>query len=435
MVRYAREIGADEAAFRVAFREVPIMSQEQFENVAQFLFALANQISNTAYQNIQQARFISERKLAEETLRKYERIVSTTHDQLALINRDYVFEAVNESLLRAHRKKREQIVGRTVAEVMGKSLFRAQIRSRLDQALSGKTLNFQESLDFAAIGNRIMDVTYLPMFDTSGRVEGVVLNYRDITETRKMEKQLMQSQKIESIGILAGGVAHEINNPINGIMNYAQLIIDRSEKGGPATALAGEIIHETERISGIVRNLLTFARHEKQPYSSAHMADIVSSVLSLIRALIRLDQIDLQVDIEEGLPQIQCRGQEIQQVLMNLMMNARDALNERYPEYDALKKSRIRVRLIEKQGRKFIRTTVEDSGIGIRPSIRDKIFDPFFTTKLKGVGTGLGLSISYGIVKDHGGALILESKPDIYTRFHMDLPIGNGSNHSSRPSS
>jgi signal transduction histidine kinase len=139
----------------------------------------------------------------------------------------------------------------------------------------------------------------------------------------------------------------------------------------------------------------------------------------------------LQVDIDEGLPQLKCRSQQIQQVLMNLMTNARDALNERYPEYDSEKRIRIRVRLIEKQGKKSIRTTVEDSGTGIRPAIRERIFDPFFTTKSEGVGTGLGLSISYGIVKDHGGELTVESKPGIYTRFHMDLPDGNGWNRSS----
>ncbi|MCE5264517.1 MAG: hypothetical protein LLG97_13410 [Deltaproteobacteria bacterium] len=121
-----------------------------------------------------------------------------------------------------------------------------------------------------------------------------------------------------------------------------------------------------------------------------------------------------------------CRSQQIQQVLMNLLTNARDALNERYPGYSPEKRLRVTAEIIRKQGRTFIRTTVEDNGIGIRAEIRDRIFDPFFTTKPKETGTGLGLSISYGIVRDHGGELTAESEPGRYTRFHVDLPVDSG---------
>ena len=236
----------------------------------------------------------------------------------------------------------------------------------------------------------------------------------------------MQSQRIESIGTLAGGVAHEINNPINGIMNYAQLILDRLEKENPAAGFAQEILHETQRIAKIVRNLLTFARNEKQSHSPAQLSDIVSSVLSLIQTVMRHDQIILELAIPENLPKIKCRSQQIQQVLMNLLTNARDSLNERYPGHSPAKKLRIAAEMISKQGRTFIRTTVEDSGTGIPPEILDRIFDPFFTTKPKETGTGLGLSISYGIVRDHGGELSVESEPGKYARFHMDLFVDNG---------
>ena len=368
---------------------------------------------------------ISERKRAEETLRKYERIVSTSQDLMGLISREYVYEAVNESVLTLFSKSREEVVGQTVSEVMGESVFREQIQPRLERALSGQTVHYQESFEFKAPGRKIMDITYLPMFDEAGKVEGVVFNSRDITATRKLEEQLMQAQKIESIGILAGGVAHEINNPINGIMNYAQLILDHPEEEGTATAYAGEILHETQRIAKIVKNLLTFARQEKQSHSPALLTDIVSSVLSLIQTVMRHDQITLKISIPVDLPKIKCRSQQIQQVLMNLMTNARDALNERYPEYSSEKKLFLFAKPHEKMGQKFIRITVEDFGIGIPSRITDRIFDPFFTTKPKETGTGLGLSISYGIVRDHGGELTVESEPGRYTRFHVDLPVNN----------
>ncbi len=426
ITKYAREIGADETAFRAAYRKVPIMSHGQFEKVANVLFAMASQISRTAYQNIQQARFISERKRAEESLRKYERIVSTSQDLMALISRDYIYETVNDSVMKAHSVSREEIVGRSLSEMFGERFFREKIQPRFDQALSGKTLNFQERFEYRNSAWVMLDITYFPVFDDKGKVEGVVVHARDITETRRLEEKLIQSQKMEAIGILAGGVAHEINNPINGIMNYAQLIIDRSKEEGPAREMAKEIIFETERIAGIVRNLLTFARHEKQSHSPARMADIVASVLSLIRTVMRHDQIDLQVDVPDDLPAIKCRSQQIQQVLMNLMTNARDALNQKYPQYNAEKQLRVFARLIHKENKPFIRVTVEDLGTGIPPHIRERIFEPFFTTKPKEMGTGLGLSITYGIVKEHHGELIVETEPGRYTRIHMDLPVDNG---------
>jgi PAS domain S-box-containing protein len=372
------------------------------------------------------SRDISDRKRAEEALRKYEQIVSASRDLMALLNRDFVYEAVNERFLDYHRSTREEIVGRTVSEIMGENIFRKQIQPRLDQVLKGQTMNYRALFDFPGYGRRYMDVSYFPLLDNMGNLEGVVVNSRDITETRQLEEQLMHSQKMESIGTLAGGVAHEINNPINGIMNYAQLIIDRTGEDSPAKELAGEIIHETKRVANIVRNLLTFARHEKQSHSPAYLSDIISAVLSLVQAVMRHDQIDLQVDIPDELPKFNCRSQQVQQVLMNLITNARDSLNERFAGFNPQKQLLVFARLIEKEGRRYIRTTVEDFGTGIPAEIGDRIFDPFFTTKPKEKGTGLGLSISYGIVKDHHGELTVESEPGQYTRFHMDLPVDNG---------
>lgn len=369
---------------------------------------------------------ISDRKQAIDSLHKYKRIVDTSQDMMALISRDHVYEAVNKSVLTAHRLPREKIVGRAMPDLMGQQHFREKFQARIDEALTGKTVHYQESAHLAGRGRRILAISHFPYFNNKGIVEGVVLNARDITETRKLEEQLMQSQKIESIGTLAGGVAHEINNPINGIMNYAELILDQLPEKDPARTYVQEILHETRRIARIVKNLLTFARQDQQTQSPARLSNIVSAVLSLIQMVMRHDRITLEVDIPEDLPQIRCRSQQIQQVLMNLITNARDALNERYPDYSPGKKLRVSAKIVQKQGRRFIRTTVEDFGSGIPPAILDRVFDPFFTTKPKETGTGLGLSISYGILRDHGGELSVESKPGRATRFYMDLPVGTG---------
>ncbi len=246
-------------------------------------------------------------------------------------------------------------------------------------------------------------------------------------EKQEMEVHLRQHQKLEAIGILASGVAHEINNPIMGIMNYAQLIYDRIDPAeGRLREFSAGIIHETKRVAKIVRNLLTFSRQEKYAHSPARMIDIVEDTLTLIRTIIKRDQITLEVDIPDDLPTINCRSQQIQQVLMNLLTNARDTLNQRYQEYDPDKVISVTAHLFEKDGRRWLRTTVEDHGAGVPEEVRERIFDPFFTTKDRATGTGLGLSISLGIVQDHHGELTLESEEGQPTRFHLDLPVDNG---------
>ena len=245
-------------------------------------------------------------------------------------------------------------------------------------------------------------------------------------EREALRVQMMQGQRLESIGILAGGVAHEINNPINGIMNYAQLIQDKMDPGSREHEFASEILVETERVATIVRDLLTFARQDREAHSPARIADIVSGVTSLIQTVIRRDQIALEVDVPEDLPKLKCRSQQIQQVIMNLLTNARDALNQRYTEYDENKIIRIRARTFENEGRRWIRTTVEDHGTGVSEAVRERMFNPFFTTKDRSKGTGLGLSISHGIVEDHHGEISVESEPGEYTRFYIDLPVDNG---------
>jgi len=155
------------------------------------------------------------------------------------------------------------------------------------------------------------------------------------------------------------------------------------------------------------------------------MADILNDTLSLIRTIIKRDQITLEVNLPDDLPTIKCRSQQIQQVLMNLLTNARDALNQRYPKYDADKIVTVTVYPFEEDGRKWLRTTVEDHGVGIPAEIRERIFDPFYTSKDRALSTGLGLSISLGIIQDHHGKLTFESEEGKGTRFFLDLPVDN----------
>lgn len=310
---------------------------------------------------------------------------------------------------------------------------RARAAAKIAQILaSGKA----ESGEYSA---RRKDGSAFPVFVVSspvikdGRpvgVRGIVIDISERVqadaEKRMWEARLRQQQKLESIGTLAGGVAHEINNPVNGIMNYAQLILDSLAEGNPNRVHAEEILRESGRVADIVGSLLTFARQDKQTHSPTAVGDIVESTLRLVRTVLRRDQIILDVDIPPGLPLLECRSQQIQQVVMNLMTNARDALNERFPGADDDKKILLRASPFERDGRPWVRMTVEDHGAGIPPAVRDRIFEPFFTTKPRDVGTGLGLSISHGIVRDHHGEMHFETEVGRGTRFHVDLPAKAG---------
>ena len=281
--------------------------------------------------------------------------------------------------------------------------------------------------------DRIVLAKATPIRSQDNKIIAGMVVFLDITEQRAkemeravLENHLRNQQKLESIGTLASGVAHEINNPINGILNYGQIILDSDIEDKSVKEYAGEIIAETERVSNIVKNLLEFSRQNKEAHSYAKIEDVISKTLSLVSTVFRHDQIEINLDIEENIPNIKCRSQQIQQVIMNLVTNARDALNLKYPGYDENKKINIRCESYALDDRCWLRLTVEDYGTGISKDVIDNIFDPFFTTKGKFKGTGLGLSISYGIVKEHHGDISVESEVGKFARFVVKLPCDNG---------
>ena len=248
------------------------------------------------------------------------------------------------------------------------------------------------------------------------------------------QAHIRHQQRLESIGTLASGVAHEINNPVQSIMNYAQLIARRTGVSDIAT-YAQEVLQEAQRVAAIVKGLLSFARQEGEPYTDVHPRELVDSTLALVSALLRKDGIRVDQSLAMDLPAIRCHPQQIQQVLMNLIGNAREALNARYPGQDGDKCLLLHGRAWRREGASFVRLTVEDHGIGIPQPALDKIFDPFWTSK-SGGHAGLGLAVAQGIVVEHGGAISVESEPGRLTRMHVDLmssqlsTAGGGARHA-----
>jgi PAS domain S-box-containing protein len=360
---------------------------------------------------------------------EWERTFNTVPDLICILDAQHKIRRVNRAMAVKMGMSPEQAVGVTCYQAVH------GLQRPPDSCPHAKLIEDQmehsAEVHEARLGGDFF-VTCTPLRDRDGQLVGSVHVARDVTEYNRaaqerevMRAQLIQSQKLEAIGTLAGGVAHEINNPLMGIMGYAQLILDKPDGDAEVRTFAGEINEESKRIAMIVKNLLQFSRLDKDIYRSAvQVCDIVTATLGLIQTVMRHDQVDLLVNVPGTLPLVSCRSQQIQQVLMNLMTNARDALNQRYPGHDANKKILITAREITGEDARWVRVTVEDHGTGIPVELRQRIFDPFFTTKDRTKGTGLGLSVSHGIVMDHGGRLSVESEVGQWTRFHLDLPVG-----------
>jgi PAS domain S-box-containing protein len=277
---------------------------------------------------------------------------------------------------------------------------------------------------------RTWDIRAIPICSEDGAVVNVIELAQDITDRILAQEQTVRAAHLASLGELSAGVAHEINNPVNGIINYAQLLADRLGEDERGADLAVRILHEGERISAIVRRLLFFARPEKGDRQTVDVVAVLGDALTLAATQLRRDHIDFQVEIESPLPELIADPGQLRQVILNIINNARNALNERFPGVNPEKVLEIKVNRFGSDPER-IRLIFVDYGCGIPAHLLDRVMNPFFTTKPIGKGTGLGLSISHGIIAEHGGTLKIESVAGQFTRVRIDLPIrsvGEGTN-------
>ncbi|MGD9332422.1 MAG: ATP-binding protein [Desulfobacterales bacterium] len=255
--------------------------------------------------------------------------------------------------------------------------------------------------------------------DATGRVreyEGIV---KDITQRKLMHRQLLQADRLASLGQLAAGIAHEINNPLGLILGYTQLLL---REGAEAVEFKDDlrtIEKQTRNCKKIVEDLLNFARKSGTRISEVDINSALQGVIKVVRNQLELDNILIQTHFDDHLPEIAGDAEKLKQVFMNLLLNARQAIR---------KNGIIIITTTADPDQRGVVIDFEDDGPGMAPEVQDKIFDPFFTTKPTGQGTGLGLSVSYGIIEDHQGDIHVSSEVGRGTHIRIRLPMGAGTN-------
>ncbi len=382
---------------------------------------LLEELTNDLAHGIMAIRSQKNVRLAEKMIRderdKLQNVVNGIGEGMYIVNKDFVLEFQNNII-------RDQFGG-SIGKICYESIFQRDKPCSFCHMQESISKNCIKQLETDFLNHKHYDIIFSPFQESDKEIKSVVV-LRDITDKKHLQAEAIRVGHLASLGELAAGVAHEINNPITGIISIAEILTDKFHELGGDKTIPKRIITEGERIGKIVKNLLSFARDKKEGYSPAHVRDILKAALELVEKQIAKDGIALSVNIPSDIPRIDARSQEIQQVFLNIISNAQYALQKKYPKPHENKTLTINGEKVKIEKKDYVRLTFYDRGLGISKDFIDRVANPFFSTKPQGEGTGLGLSISHGIIKNHGGNLWFESQKGDYTKVIADLPVSGG---------
>ncbi len=353
----------------------------------------------------------------------WEQYFNAIPDPVLVVRPDGIIIEINNATLLAARKTRDEIVGQGICKVVHGGRW-SHIKCPLEEFLKTCQPKIEETRLPGLFGE--YSFTISPVKELDGTIDKIMLIARELTGDEIQKVDSIRTAKLVGIGELAAGVAHEVNNPITGIINFAQILLDNYKLDSTGINIVEKIIKEGDRIASITRNLLSFARAESGEQEPVNPVDIIKESLTLVQHQLQKDGIKLLTDFPPNKSFIIADFRNLQQVILNLISNSRYALNARYPSFYPKKIIEIYCGEVQKDGLPFYRIVVKDYGTGLPQSILDRLFEPFFSTKPPGEGTGLGLSISYGIIKDHGGTLRVNSILEKFTEMIIELPAGAG---------
>jgi len=336
--------------------------------------------------------------------REWEDTFGAVTDLLSVMDTQLRLIRFNRAVPRFHRRDARDLRGGHCYKVLMGLDSPCEPCPALEAMRQGKRA-FQQVI---TPSGKILDVFAYPTFGDDGGVTGAITYSKDVT-------QLVYSSRFVALGEMAAGVAHELNSPLTAIVGEAQILLRDLAQDDPARDLLMDISNSGFRCKRIIQNLLTFSRQDEYTFEPVDINEVVEKTLALVSYQIEKGSVKIDRFLEKDLPKVSASGQRIEQVLVNLLLNARDAV-ENTPE------KLITIRTWAPSPRE-VAVSVTDTGAGIPPEILPNIFDPFFTTKRLGKGTGLGLSVSMGIAEAHRGRIAVESQPGQGSTFTLTLPL------------
>jgi PAS domain S-box-containing protein len=336
-----------------------------------------------------------------------ENIVESLNVGVLAVDLSGIVESWNTRMEQLFGVARQDALGARLDALLPKELAEEIAARRDEQQITGI---YKQRLQHQG-KTLTLNVSITPLVSKSGEHIGRLLLFDDVTQRERMEEQMSQTEKLTSLGLLAAGVAHEVNTPLAVISNYIQMLAKQMPESDPRHAIIEKIVKQTFRASEIVNNLLNFSRTGAAEAANVDVNKVVEDTLALVSHPLKTSQIQVVKHLADGLPAVRGSANKLQQVFLNLFLNARDAM----PSGGILE-----VRTNAHNG--SVEIEVVDTGTGIPREYIHRIFDPFFTTKASGRGTGLGLSVSYGIIKEHAGKVDVRSAPGKGTSFHVEFP-------------
>src|ERR1700733_2451351 len=381
----------------------------------ELLFTIASYVA-IALDNAQLYSSLEQKAIQIERLKDFsENIVESLHVGVFAVDLEGRIESWNSQVENLVGVSRVEAIGQNLETVLPADMV-AEIELRAEDERVSSIYKFQ--LRHREGRLLVVNVSITPLLGKDGQRLGRLILVDDVSQRARLEDQLMQTEKLTSLGLLAAGVAHEVNTPLAVIANYIQMLAKQFPGDDPRGLLIEKIIKQTFRASEIVNNLLNFSRVGSAQFSEVNMNSVLEETLVLVSHPFKTARVEVVRKMQQELPPVLGSMNRLQQVFLNLFMNARDAM----PSGGILE-----IRTACSNG--TVEVEVVDSGIGISREHLNRIFDPFFTTKVSGRGTGLGLSVSYGIIKEHAGKIDVRSTPGRGTSFKLEFPVSRKAAH------
>jgi len=402
----ARRIGM------IAFGQLP--AGRHFSTEDTDLLAALSTYAAIALENANLYHSVETKALALERLKIYtENIIESINVAVIALDLDGKIGSCNRAFEALYGVNRDQILGAPVESVLGSYIVSSihKAAGKIGWDLSSGSSIFKQYIKNRRKDSLIVNLSVIPLLDSTDNNSGCLIVLDDITEKVRMEDQLLQAEKLSSVGLLAAGVAHEVNTPLTGISSYTQMLLKEMPETDHRKPILEKIEKQTFRAAEIVNGLLNFARINGSEYREVDVNRLIEESISLLGHQLKQSQIKLSIDLDTSIPPVYGNSGKLQQVFINLFLNARDAM----PSGGELK-------VFSSMNDSMVTIDIEDTGVGISSDDIKRIYDPFFTSKKTGKGTGLGLAVTYGIVQEHGGRIFVDSAPGKGAHFKLKLP-------------